>query len=68
MSSLSDNQKLLENDEFCQYQDMEDLEETINLAHCPEISRAMAGVVLIAEQKKRQEDCTKVSQIKVCHI
>lgn len=27
---------------------------------CPEVSKALAGVLLIAEQKKRNEECTKV--------
>ena len=28
---------------------------------CPEVSKALSGVLLIAEQKKRNEECTKVS-------
>ena len=27
---------------------------------CPEVSKALSGVLLIAEQKKRNEECTKV--------
>ena len=28
---------------------------------CPEVSKALSGVLLIAEQKKRNEECTKVT-------
>ena len=30
---------------------------------CPEVSKALSGVLLIAEQKKRNEECTKVHQL-----
>ena len=34
---------------------------------CPEVSRALSGVLLIAEQKKRMEESTKVQQLRAVH-
>ena len=37
---------------------------------CPEVSKALSGILLIAEQKKRNEECTKVTRnlLKLTHV
>ena len=57
---VNENGILMDDDTF--YQCQEDLESQEE-GYCPEISKAVSGIVLIAEQKKRQEDSTKVGRM-----
>ena len=60
LSSFNQQEKDIEETPLFQPDDDDEEDEAKLSDCCPEVSKALSGVLLIAEQKKRMEESTKV--------